>query len=110
MLMSFETNNKQRSGVGAAAGRVGVFFKLETTNCPYLGGQKSGQVDFRDHFAPSVPFPLVRVVMVLDQVPEFCAALEVRGDHWGPGTQAVWTASRPQHALWNEMVKISINT
>lgn len=75
----------------------------ESTACRYLGGQQSGQVDFRDHLAPSVPFPLVRVVVVLDQVPQFGAALEVGGDHWGPGAQAVWTAGRPQHALWNEV-------
>lgn len=41
--------------------------------------------------------------MVLDQVPQFGAALEVGGDHRGAGAQAVWAASCPQHALWNEM-------
>lgn len=70
---------------------------------PYLGGQQSGQVDFRHHLAASVPLPLVRVVVVLDQVPQFGAALQVGGDHRGSGAQAVGAAGRPQHALWSRL-------
>lgn len=68
---------------------------------PYLGGQQSGQVDLRHHLAASVALPLVRVIVVLHQVPQFGAALQVGGDHWGSGAQAVGAARRPQHALWN---------
>lgn len=41
--------------------------------------------------------------MILDQVPQFGAALEVGGDHGCSGAQAVWTAGCPQHALWKEV-------
>ena len=41
--------------------------------------------------------------MVLDQVPQFGAALEVGGDHGCSGAQAVWTAGSSQHALWKDV-------
>lgn len=65
----------------------------------YLGGQQPGQVDLRHHLAPSVALPLVRVVVVFHQVPQFGAALQVRGDHGRPRAKAVGAAGRPQHAL-----------
>lgn len=69
---------------------------------PYLGGQQPGQVYFRHHLAASVPLPLVWVVVVLHQVPQFGAALQVGGDHRGPRAQTVGAARRPEHALWSD--------
>lgn len=37
----------------------------------YLGCQKSGQVDFRNHLTASVSFSLVTVLMIFHQVPQF---------------------------------------
>ncbi len=66
---------------------------------PYLGSQQARQVDLGDHLAAAVALPLVRVVVVLHQVPEFGAALQVWSDHGRPRAKAVWTAGRSQHAL-----------
>lgn len=68
-------------------------------NITHLGGQQPRQVDLRHHFAPAVALALVGVVVVLDQVPELGAALQIRRDHGRPGPEAVRTAGRPQHAL-----------
>lgn len=77
---------------------------------PYLGGQQPGQVYFRHHLAASVPLPLVRVVVVLDQVPQFGAALQVGGDHRGSRAQTVGAARRPEHALCSDYnIKIILN-
>ena len=65
----------------------------------YLGGQQPGEVDLGHHLAAAVALPLVRVVVVLHQVPQLGAALQVGGDHWGARAQAVGAASRAQHAL-----------
>lgn len=65
----------------------------------YLGSQQARQVDLRHHFAPPVTLALVSVVVVLDQVPELGATFQVGRDHGRPGTEAVRTAGRPQHAL-----------
>lgn len=65
----------------------------------HLGGQKSGQVDLRDHLAAAVALLLVPVFMVLDQVPNLDAALQVRGDHGGARAQAVWASGVFDHVL-----------
>lgn len=66
---------------------------------PHLGSQQARQVDLGDHLAAAVALPLVRVVVVLHQVPEFGAALQVWSDHGRPRAKAVGTAGRSQHAL-----------
>lgn len=47
----------------------------------YLCSQQPGQVDLRDHLAASVALPLIRVVVVLYQMPQFGSTLQVRSDH-----------------------------
>lgn len=39
--------------------------------------------------------------MVLDQVPQLGATLQVGGDHGCPGTEAVRATGSPQHTFWN---------
>lgn len=68
----------------------------------YLGCEQAGQVDLRDHLAAAVSLPLVRVVVVLDQMPEFGSTLQIRSDHGGPRAQTVRTTGCPQHTLCDE--------
>lgn len=55
----------------------------------YLCSQEPGQVDLRHHLAAPVSLLLVAVVMVLDQVPDLDAALQVGGDHGRARAEAV---------------------
>lgn len=58
----------------------------------HLGSQKSCQVDLRDHLAAAVTLLLISVFMVLHQMPNLDAALQVRSDHGGARAQAVWAS------------------
>lgn len=65
----------------------------------HLSGQKSCQVDLRDHLAPTVALFLVSVLVVFHKVPNFDSALQVRGDHGSAGTQAVRTSGVFHHVV-----------
>lgn len=39
--------------------------------------------------------------MVLNQMPQLGATLQVGGDHGCPGAETVRATGRPQHTLWN---------
>lgn len=71
----------------------------------YFCGQQPGQVDLGDHLAAPVALPLVRVVVVLHEMPQFGAALQVRGDHGGSRAKAVGATCCPQHALCSQEKK-----
>ena len=69
----------------------------------HLGGQQACQVDLGDHLAAAVALARVCVVVVLDQVPQLGATLQVWRDHGRARTKAVWTAGSSQHALYIRM-------
>lgn len=60
----------------------------------HLCGEQPRQVDLRHHLAAALALFLVPVVVVLDQVPNFDPALQVRGEHGHAGVGAVWAGRR----------------
>lgn len=63
-------------------------------NMSHLCGEQPGQVDLRHHLAAALALLLVPVVVVLDQVPNFDPALQVRGEHGHAGVGAVRAGRR----------------
>lgn len=78
---------------------VGEFLEPRQLTLTHLCSQKSRQVDLGDHLAATVTLLLVSVLVVLDQVPDFDPALQVRGDHGRAGSQAVRASSVLDHVL-----------
>lgn len=68
----------------------------------YLGRQKSCQVDLGNHLAAAVTLLLISMFMVLHQMPNLDAALQVRGDHGGARAEAVWASGIFDHVLWEQ--------
>lgn len=73
--------------------------KEKQTERAHLGRQKSCQVDLWDHLAAAIALLLVPVFVVLHQVPNLDAALQVRSDHGGARAQAVWASGVFDHVL-----------
>lgn len=73
----------------------------------HLGSQKSCQVDLWDHLAAAVALLLIPVFVVLHQMPNLDAALQVRSDHGGPRAQAVWASRILDHVLCEQTTRVS---